>query len=89
MTDRAADIEDLEKMLNGGGSDEDLCSRSIEIFERLAEEANRYRYSGSGTQRNRIEDEVRDFADVIKQIERRRHEHALDRFKEYLTGQPD
>lgn len=87
--DRAADIADLEKMLDDGEGDEDLCNQAIKIFERLRDEVKQHRQSGSGAQKNRIMGEARDFADVIKQVERRRHEHALDGFKKYLEKQPD
>lgn len=89
MANRAPDIVDLEKMLNDGEGDRDLCARSKEIFERLRDEAKRYQYSGNLSEKARVKDEVRDFANVIKEIEERRHEHALDEFKQYLESQPD
>jgi len=82
---RATDIADLEKMLNDGESDAELCKRSIEIFERLKEEERRVRRtSNSAAAGQRIKEEVADFEQVIRQIENRRHEHALDAFKKFL-----
>lgn len=86
---RAADIQDLEKMLNDGEGDEDLCDRAVEIFERLRDEERRFRYFVNSPERKRVEDETKDFVHVIDEINERRHEHALDKFKEYLKQQPD
>lgn len=86
---RAADIDDLERMLNDGDGDDVLNARAIEIFERLRDELKRFKYSPSVSEKDRLKAEVEDFEDTLKQIEARRHEHALDRFKEYLKNQPD
>jgi hypothetical protein len=85
---RAADIADLEKMLNDGESDVDLCKRAIEIFERLKDEEKYARRSSGSAATQRVKEEVTDFAKVIEQIERRRHEHALDMFKKFLEKHP-
>lgn len=86
---RAPDVADLEKMLDDGKSDDELCDRAIEIVERLRAEARRFRYSGNTREQDRIEAEGADFANVIEQIDKRRHPHALDRFKEYIRNLPN
>lgn len=85
---RATDIADLEKMLNDGEGDGDLCNRAIEIFERLRGEAHRLKQPVHAKERARIEAEAQDFVNVVGQIKQRRHEHALDQFEDYLDKQP-
>lgn len=86
---RAADIADLEKMLDDGESDTDLCDRAIEVVERLYEDAKRFRHSSNAPQKKRVQDEVHDLQNVLEQIARRRHAHALDKFTDYLKNKPD
>ncbi|HEY9585811.1 MAG TPA: hypothetical protein VJJ02_04460 [Candidatus Paceibacterota bacterium] len=89
MVGRAADIKDLEKMLNDGEGDDALNARAIEIYERILDEGKRIKRSrGSFKNLEELRGEVEDFEQVINQIETRRHDHVLDRFKEYLRKQP-
>lgn len=78
---RAADIADLETMLNNGLSDAELCARSVEIYERLKEAKKNMRYRVDIDEAKRIDTECLDFIRVLGEIKDRRHPKALDQFK--------
>lgn len=83
MGARARDIEELEDLLNNAESDEKLCNQAIEIIERLVEEKKKAAYRGDDFLSQKIAEQEKDFVQVIRNIENRRHPHALDKFKEY------
>ena len=78
---RAADIADLEEMLNNALSDAELCARSVEIYERLKEAKKNMRYRVDIDEAKRIDQECLDFINVLGEIKDRRHPKALDQFK--------
>lgn len=81
---RAADIADLEIMLNNALSDAELCARSVEIYERLKEAKKNMRYRVDIDEAKRIDKECLDFIRVLGEIKVRRHPKALDQFKEKI-----
>ena len=81
---RAADIADLEAMLNNALSDAELCARSVEIYERLKEAKKNMRYRVDIDEAKRIDKECLDFVRVLGEIRDRRHPKALDHFKEQI-----
>ncbi len=78
---RAADIADLEAMLNNALSDAELCARGVEIYERLKEAKKNMRYRVDIDEAKRIDIECLDFIRVLSEIKDRRHPKALDQFK--------
>lgn len=79
---RAADIADLETMLNNALSDAELCARSVEIYERLKEAKKNLRYRVDIDEAKSIDQQCLDFLSVLGQINDRRHPKALDKFRE-------
>jgi hypothetical protein len=84
-TVQAPDIADLERMLNEGGSADEINSRAIEIFERLEEEARRAKRNADVSAKGRVIRDAHDFDRVMKQIEARKHPIFLEKFKKYLN----
>jgi hypothetical protein len=84
MNSTAPDIVDLKKKLEDGEGDDVLNSRAIEIFERLTEEITEAKGWGDQSRQRSLEQEAKDFGDLIDEIERRRHAHALDKFAQYI-----
>ena len=80
MSKRAADILDLEHMLDNGLGDDMLCRRAIEIYERLIEEKKKFRYRISIEEAGVVDAQCADFKRVLKIIKRRRHAKVLDQF---------
>jgi hypothetical protein len=84
MISTAPDIRDLEQKLNDGEGDDVLNSRAIEIFERLTEDLVEAKGWKDKARQRALEQEAKDFEDLIDEIQARRHEHVLDKFAQYI-----
>ena len=87
MTQRAPLIDELEKILNDGGSDQELCDKAIEIVEWLVEESEIVKHTANISKAIGIKAQEDFFVLVIDQIHARRHDHALDAFKKHCIDQ--
>jgi len=89
-TQRAADIVDLENLLDNAGSFEELSDQAIVITRRLLNEAAGVRLLRSPTQRRAAKRGLREQADdlehVLRKILKRRHANALEKYADYLKG---
>lgn len=86
ITNRAQDIEELERALNDGEGDDVLNSQAIEIFNRLNGEVRKaLNRQLTDEERKNLGDELLDFGRTIKEIRDRRHAHVLDRFSKHLN----
>jgi hypothetical protein len=83
---RARDIEELEALWLGGDSDEKVCDQAIEIVERLVYEKRRARVRNEPAREESLKEQERDFDSLIERIDKARHAHALDKFKEYCRN---
>lgn len=76
-------IVDMKKMYFDGASDDQLCSRGTEIYERLEKDValarNDQRKLGI------IDVEKKAFEKIIKQIRDGRHAHALDAYDAFVA----
>jgi hypothetical protein len=84
MISTAPDLLDLKKKLDDGEGDDVLNNRAIEIFERLTEEMMEAKGWKDGSQQRRLDQEVKDFEDLMNEIEKRRHAHVFDKFAQYI-----
>ncbi len=87
MAQRAPLIDELEKILNDGGSDQELCDKAIEIVEWLVEESEIVKHTANISRALGIKAQEDYFVEVIEQIRARRHDHALDVFKKHCIDQ--
>ena len=87
MAQRAPLIDELEKILNDGGSDEELCDKAIEIVEWLFEEEEIVKHSANISRAMVLREQEEYFVEVIGQILARRHEHSLDAFRDHCINQ--
>ncbi len=87
MAQRAPLIDELEKILDDGGSDKELCDKAIEIIEWLEEEIEIVKHTANISSAIRIKAQEDFFVLVIDQICARRHEHALDDFEQHCISQ--
>ncbi len=83
---RARDIEELEALWVDGATDEKVCDQAIEIIERLVYEKRRAHVRKDEAREESLREQERDFDDLIKKIDDRKHAHALDKFKEYCRN---
>ncbi len=77
-------IIDMRRMYIGGASDEQLCSRGTEIYERL--EKDRALAGNDARRKGVIDVEQRVFEKIIKQIRDGRHSKALDAYDAFVAG---
>ena len=87
MAKRAPLIDELEQLLDDGGSDKTLCDKAIEIVEWLTKESEIAKQAANITKIFAIKEQEDYFIHVIDQIRARRHDHALDAFKQYYFNQ--
>lgn len=87
MAQRAPLIDELEKILNDGGSDQELCHKAIEIVEWLVEESEIVKHTANISRAIGIKAQEDFFVEVIEQIRARRHNKALDAFKKHCIDQ--
>lgn len=77
-------IIDMRRMYIGGASDEQLCSRGTEIYERLEKDRA---LAGNNTRKQGVIDvEQRVFEKIVKQIRDNRHKKALDAYDAFVAG---
>ena len=87
MAKRTQLIDELEKILDDGGSDKELCDKAIEIVEWLVEESEIVKQTANIAKAMGIKEQEDYFVQVIDQIRARRHDHALDSFKQHCLDQ--
>ena len=87
MAQRAPLIDELEKILNDGGSDQELCDKAIEIVEWLLDEDEIVKQTANISKAIGLKEQQDFFVEVIDQIRARRHDHALDAFKKHCIDQ--
>ncbi len=82
MDDRAEDIKELEQILDGGGSYDELSEKAIEIGRRIVGEAEQYGRANDFPEKefDRLFKESHDLGELIKEITRRRGKKALERY---------
>ena len=82
---RGPDIIELERLLDAGEGDDDLCQQAIAINKRLDDEMNQAgRKQQDALKRERIKLQRVDFQRVIADIRRRRHDQALRRYDDEI-----
>ena len=87
MALRAPLIDELEKILNDGGSDKELCAKAIEIIKWLIEEDEIVKQTANISKEIGLKEQGDYFVQVIDKILARRHDHALDAFKQHCLDQ--
>lgn len=75
-------IIDMRNMYIGGASDEQLCSRGTEIYERI--EKDLALAKDDTRKRMVVVTEQKVFEKIIKQIRDGRHAHALDSYDAFV-----
>ncbi len=87
MAQRAPLIDELEKILDDGGSDKELCDKAIEIVEWLVEDSEIVKQTANIAKAIGIKEQEDYFVQVIDKIHARRHANALDAFKQHCIDQ--
>lgn len=89
MTNRAADIEQLEYLLNNAGSFDELSDQAIVITKRLLQEVDGLTYIQRPSQRQiakkELVDQATDLESVLEDIKTRKHPDALKKYMEFLN----
>lgn len=81
---RASDIIELERLLDDGEGDDELCKQAIKIFERLEREMNDAgRRQSDYVRREAIKVQRADFKAVLQTIRDRRHSGVLNQYDQY------
>ncbi len=88
MTQRAADIEALEKILEDAGTFDELSDQAIEVVKRLIEEADAIgRIHDPVVKRAVVEglkEQANDLGQVVNKIYGRKHRDALKRYRQFM-----